>query len=128
LYDYKIYFQGLVALYIDFTESLIEVEKNKLYNIPQEIKPINYIAVYTDLIDDQYLGNTQAPILLVVPVETTSDNSVLSSFYNNLHYVPVRTNTINTINITLKDLSDQLIKFSDLFSFVVCKLHFRPIQ
>ena len=43
----------------------------------------------------------------------------------NLQYIPVKKNFITNINITIRSLTGELIKFSDDFIYTIVKLHFR---
>jgi hypothetical protein len=43
---------------------LIKSQKN--FEFPEKISITNYAAIYTDIIDDQYIGDTMAPILQVI--------------------------------------------------------------
>ena len=42
-----------------------------------------------------------------------------------LQYVPVKKNFITSINISIKSLTGDLIKFEDDFNYTKVKLHFR---
>jgi hypothetical protein len=44
-----------------------------------------------------------------------------------LQYVPVKKNFINSINISIKSLTGEYIKFDDDFIYTIVKLHFRKV-
>lgn len=84
----------------------------------------NYAAIYTNIVDEQYFGDTFAPLLRCINLSTKNE-SVVSTSFENLLYVPVNKRMISTINIKICDLEGQLIRFQNIFSFVIVTLHFR---
>lgn len=80
--------------------------------------------VYTDIIEHQYIGDTFKKLLKVVPVRNNDDSDFIS--FTNPHYVPVEQMQFDFIHISIKDDSNNLIKFEDGFNKVILKLHFRP--
>lgn len=87
---------------------------------------INYIIVYTDIIDYQYFGNKKTQILRSIPISYHDDE--IQTNFDNQHYVKVKDTHINSINIQLRDIWGNSIRFNDFFSYVIVNLHFRPIQ
>ena len=88
--------------------------------------PIKYAFLYCDVISDQFVGDVASKILSVIPVEQqTTNNQEIVTHYDNLHYVPVQLKYFSTINISLRDARGDLIRFADLFSATIVKLHFR---
>ena len=63
-------------------------------------------------------------ILRVIPINTYS-NKTIETFFENPHYAKVRETLINSINIEIRDLFGDPIQFSDFFSYVIIKLHFK---
>ena len=61
----------------------------KYYHFPTYLDIINYILVYTDFIENQYFGDTFAPILKIVPVKAREE-SQLVTYFDNPHYVPIK--------------------------------------
>lgn len=100
---------------------------NNFYYVDNFMSTINYAILYTDIIENQYFGDTKSPILKIIPIKTQTDNEVVT-FFDNLHYVPVKNNYISSINIEIKDIHGNNIKFENNFSFVVIKLHIRKIR
>lgn len=100
--------------------------RNKLeISLPPKINIINYILIYTDIIEQQFYGNKKTQILKSLPLKNTTNN-IAETTFDNQHYVTVKNTRINTINIELRDIFGQQIKFDDFFSFVIVNLHFRP--
>lgn len=94
--------------------------------LPDRLNVINYIIVYTNIIDFQYFGDKKTQILRALPV--TYHNGEFQSVFNNNHYVKVKDTNINSINIQLRDIWGDPIRFDDFFSFVIVNLHFQPTQ
>lgn len=101
---------------------------DELYYIPEKISIIKYIAIYTDIIEEQFIGNVSAPILQVIPFENMVNRQIINVNITNLHYVPVNKNYINTIKITINDLFGNQIRFKNDFIYAIIKLHFRKIK
>ena len=89
---------------------------------------IKYIVIYTDIIDGQLFGDSSSPVLQVIPIEDSQSNKIVYNDSGDMHYVKVRKNLFDTINISLKDLQGNKIKFSNDFVYVIAKLHFRKIN
>lgn len=87
---------------------------------------LKYACIYCDIIEDQYFGDKSTPILKMIVIDE-SNNSLIKSF-DHLHYVNIRKSKIASINISLKDIAGENIKFMDDFAFVVVKLHFKKIN
>ena len=125
--DEKIKFNwsGNIAYFLfkreEFSSSNLEIFLNS-----KIIDMINYVCVYTDIIDDQYFGHIKAPILKLITIKPEIDQLV--SNLENLQYVNVRKNIINQINIELRDLGGKNIIFLNDFAFVVVKLHLRKVR
>jgi hypothetical protein len=91
-------------------------------SLPPKLTRIDQIYVYTDIIQNVLIGNTQAPCLGYLPVQTKWGNQGYWSF-NNLFYIRVNQNFIRTISIRLCDSIGNTIEFE--YGTVVCRLHFR---
>ena len=118
----KVGFTGLL-------DNIFRNERDVLYTqrtfrIPENIKLINYVLIYTDIIQEQFYGDKLTTNLRTITVHSNLSGDV-STFYENPHYVPVAKTRINTINIQITDLYGNLIHFKDFFSYVIIKLHFR---
>lgn len=103
------------------------LNRDNLYVMDSYVKTINYAIINTDVIKNQYFGDVSSQILKIIPIKSKTDSEVVT-FFDNLHYIPVSKNRINTINIEIHDLNGKLIKFEDKFTFIILKLHFRKIN
>lgn len=80
--------------------------------------------VYTNIIEYQYVGDGFKQLLSTIFVQKQDDPQRI--VYDTPHYVPLIRNQIDSIQITIKDSSDGLIKFVSGVEKVILKLHFRP--
>ena len=101
------------------------IRKSQFFSLPNYINIINYIIVNTDIIEEQYFGNGMSKILRSLPVKV-SQNGDLATYFDNNHYVKVGQTYINTINIEIRDIFGNHIRFDDFFSYVIVNLHFKP--
>ena len=85
---------------------------------------LNTMYVYTDIIKDQQVGGIAAPLLRIVNLDRKTNNEDQSSrIYQRLHYVPLRTNRFDTVNVQLRDDTGELMHFE--YGKVVVSLVFR---
>ena len=105
----------------------ISISSSKSFPFISNLNIINYAVIYTDIINDQFIGDTLAPVLYILNLKTSETGEIVTKF-DNPHYIPVKKSILNTINIRLADISGESIKFSDIFSIVILKLHFRKIK
>jgi len=97
----------------------IDIDKHDLF-----INTIDSFLVYTDIIADQYYGDTLAPIIRsVMPYGQTGDS--ISIQYQTPHYVDLKKSFIETVHINIRDSEGNLIHFTNLLGKVNIKLHFK---
>ena len=87
---------------------------------------MNHLYIYSDLPEYTLLGDTEAPILRVVPFETrmkAGTNPHLHMEFLNLHYIPVSKSFFDEITVNIKGDTGKQIHFTHGKSMV--KLHFR---
>ncbi len=80
------------------------------------------IYVYCDLVKNQMVGDSLAPLLRVVPVEGKQDQVVCRT-YPNPHYLPLQKTEFDSVEISIKDDQNRPVPFSS--GKVVVKLHFK---
>lgn len=98
----------------------------KSRHLPEIFNIINYIIIYTDIIESQFFGNKKTQILRSIPISYY--NGEIQSNFDNNHYVKVKDTYINSINIQLRDIWGSPIHFDDFFSYVILNLHFQPLK
>ena len=93
-------------------------------NVPPLLsRGINSIYVYTDIVESSLVGDVRAPLLLVCPFKTDKANPTIYQEFLNPTYVPIHRNTIQKLEITLRDGTGEEIPF--LYGKTVLSLHFR---
>ena len=117
--------EGLIkSLFPFINEEYLQFDMSRF--LPDRFNIINYIIVYTDIIDHQYFGNKKTQILRSVPI-SYNFNDIQTNFDTH-HYVKVKDSYVNSINIKLRDIWGNPIHFSDFFSYVIINLHFRQVK
>lgn len=86
---------------------------------------IENLFVYTDIIEDVYVGNSMSKLLRIVPVRMGFNNLNTISF-TDPHYIPLENDFLERIRIKAMDSEGNPIKFIDNHSSVIYKLHFQP--
>ena len=94
----------------------------KLPLLYSKLNGIHSLFVYTDIIDNQFVGNSQSPLLNVVNVSNDYQH-VISRIYDNPNNISVSPREISSNNISIRDYTGEKIFFSN--SKVIIKLHFR---
>jgi hypothetical protein len=80
--------------------------------------------IYTDIIKDQIVGDTKAKLLDTLSIKGGRDE-VVTIDVENPNYVDVGKSEVNSINISRRDSTGNLIHFTKFVRFII-KLHFRP--
>ena len=96
------------------------------YTLPGNLNLIKYGIIYCDIVQEQIVGEEYRQVLQIIPLNSTEGAQVLSNNLD-LQYIPVKSNFISTINISIKSLTGDYIKFDDDFIYTIVKLHFRKI-
>lgn len=86
------------------------------------------LYVYSDIVEPQYVGDANVPLLKIVPLKTGSKTAgdMISTSYSMPHYIPVKTKHFDVINVNIRD--DTGRKFAFERGKVVVKLHFRQVR
>lgn len=85
----------------------------------------NTFYVYCDALQPQIVGGTLAPILRTVAVEGKHGDYIQKNF-ENPHYVKLRKNNFDTLEIAIKTDTDEYVDFN--FGKVLLKVHVRKAQ
>jgi hypothetical protein len=96
------------------------------YSMPGNLNLIKYAIIYCDIVQEQIVGEEYRQVLQIIPLNSSENSQVLSNNLD-LQYVPVKSNYITSINISIKSLTGDYIKFDDDFIYTIVKLHFRKI-
>jgi hypothetical protein len=87
---------------------------------------VTSLYVYTDIVDQQRVGDTYAQLMDILPVQGVPGQRVHYVF-DPPTYLPVTRNFIETINVIIHDGNECHIVFPDDVDNVVCRLHFRRV-
>jgi hypothetical protein len=90
----------------------------------RKIQKVDTIFIYTDIIEEQYVGDSKAQLLDTISINGEMD-AMITIDISNPNYVNLAKTEISTINIVLKDNTGENIHFSNLAK-VVLKFHFKP--
>ena len=85
---------------------------------------VQALYVYSDIVKDQHVGDTLAPLMEVVPVQGSPGQRVQYNL-SPLSYLPVKRTFIETIKIYICDEYGNSVTFPDDTETVVCRLRFR---
>lgn len=119
-----------LQMYGDICSMFNFVPGQKLFNHSQSVLDDNpalpdssMFYIYSDIVHQQYVGDSLVNLLGVikVPYKQSHHNEFV-----NPTYIPINTDEIEWIRITIKDDSNSLIKFSNNGGKTLIKLHFRP--
>jgi len=105
----KLYFQNSdIARCLGFKSD--HVTGNTVSEFTSTVKKYNSIYVYTDIIQNQNVGDYKVPLLRVVPVISLyGENSCVR--YDRPHFIPISRHNIQTIEVNLRDDTGELISF-----------------
>ncbi len=79
--------------------------------------------IYSDLIQPVPVGHDSVPLLRTVDVPHQEKGEVITRSYNNPHYLPLRSNDIDVVEVNITSGSGELVHFNA--GTVIVKLHFR---
>ena len=85
---------------------------------------VKHGIIYCEIIQEQIVGEEDRQVLQLITLESGQNSLILSNNLD-LNYVPVKKNLINNINISIRTLRGQFVKFEDDFIYHVVKLHLR---
>ena len=81
------------------------------------------LFVYCDILENTLLGGFYHPLLALVPTRKENYNTYVTNTFTDRYYIPMNSNVISRIKISIKDDRDQNIKFRG--GRTSLKLHFR---
>ena len=83
------------------------------------------VYVYTDIITTRKVGYQENRLLRVIPLQSKKSSFIE---FTHIEYIPLITNHINSISISIHDDQGQRIAFCPSRSPIICTLHFRKIR
>ena len=88
------------------------------------LKRIDTFLIYSNLVSEQYTGDSFSNLLRMCPVHGKDNQRVVERF-EKIHYVPIAKRYITNIDIHIKTVEDIFVTLKDL---TYIKLHFRKIR
>lgn len=109
--------------------------ENDLKSNNKSIRPANMLLglpsqmyVYCDIVEPQLIGDTMAPLLQIINIDTTNyvygANKCVQ--FSSPHYVPLMKSSFESLEIDLRDHTGSLLPFH--FGTSCVKLHFRKVR
>jgi hypothetical protein len=92
--------------------------------VAPRLKPINSLYIYSDISDYVMVGNSQAPLLGILPVQSKWGDQAYWNF-NPAYYVRVKQANIRTIALRVCDETGETVHFES--GHVICRLNFRRV-
>ena len=121
----NIKFRGDVARLLGFKETS-RISPNGITYSPFHAMPdggFSFMYVYCNLIEQQIVGDTNAPCLRTINVATVPDGNNVSNDFSKIFYMPITKRYINSIEFSIADDSGRLVDFDHGKLIIV--LHFR---
>ena len=87
-----------------------------------DLDPVDSLFVYCDVLEHWVVGDSQVPLLRIVPVEGRN-GELLTWIYENVHYVRLQRKTFQTIEINIRDRAGINVPFEA--GTLNVTLHFR---
>ena len=89
---------------------------------PDITSGFNTLYVYCDLIQPQIVGNVLAPLLRTVPL-SGEYGSTTNKVFLAPHYLPLRSKSFDSVEIAIRDDTDQPVQF--MFGKIIVKVHLK---
>ena len=88
---------------------------------------IQYLYIYSNIATNVRIGNTESPLLAIVPFSTSqSCNLLTEKIFKVPMYIPIKQSHISQIDVAIYDGAGQLIPFVRDAVTTLC-LHFRQV-
>jgi hypothetical protein len=103
----------------------LESASSVVSDIEQEEHLLDGFLIYSNIIIHQHIGDAYAKVLRIIALDNEQGKRInyVTKVFDIPHYVSLDTNTLDIININLRDLQGNLILFES--GKVVVKLHFK---
>ena len=114
---------GRFASMVGFDKKELEIAKNTEAPLPVDLEAgFHAMYLYTDIVEPQLVGDSKVSLLKVVKCSGEFGDNVSVNFPN-LQYVPVNVKSFETVEIDVKDDTQEKVPFE--FGKVIVTLHFR---
>ena len=120
--DYHVQLSEPLARIFGFEQTAFDKPGFFEGNRVADLNPINLLFIYSNLTTPVVVGDCQAQLLATIPVKGKA-GEYISRRYEKLRYLPLLSNTITDVHISIRDDQGEKIQFQKGKSLVV--LHFR---
>lgn len=117
--------QGLGQL-LGYPEGVISSSTRHAPFSPDMDGGLHALYVYTDIIENQRVGDISAPLLKIVSVNRKKSGEVVSHSFQRPHYYPVKSKYIDIISIDIRSDVGEKVPFES--GKVIAILHFRSLR
>jgi hypothetical protein len=126
--DVHVSFAGKIVSLLGLDEEWLPFGKKISINLDKSLLDSkDDIFVYSDIVQDQYVGDTLAPLIRTIHITQIQNNKIFVLF-ENPHYLPLKTRRLATINISILNHLGNHLRILNNFSTTVVKLHFRELR
>ena len=87
-----------------------------------DMDPVDSLYVYCDVVEPRVVGDSQVPLLRIVPAEG-DHGQLVTRIYENVHYVRLQRKSFQTIEINIRDRTGNIVPFEQ--GTLNVTLHFR---
>ena len=109
-------------------DSLSTIELSELFllhgGMKSQFLKLDSIYVYTNLIQNQYVGDSESPLLGIVPIQKRTQDKNFFVF-NPITYLPLAMSNFQDVKIALRTVRGEKLPFPQFTPNVVCTLRFR---
>ena len=129
--DYAVKLSPSLAWKLGFTRSCVAEQCDYLMgavfadHFPIIDRQVHELYIYSNLVDTSYVGDIQAPLLLICPFHRSFESSLTRLEFQNITYKKLNRNTFQQIEIGIFDAYGKPINFK--FGRTVINLHFRKV-
>ena len=103
-----------IALRLGFDKDLRHFTRGNIESIKSPVvattRSLDNVYVYTDIVENQHVGDFKVPLLRVVPVRSKF-NEINWIHYDKPHYMRLSRGNINSIEINIRDETGEYVSF-----------------
>ena len=126
-HDAYVEFHPELMAILGFPNRDILIRQTTEADLPVDINGGMYsLYMYTDIIEDQLVGDAFAPLLRIVHMDKKSCGDVITQTYQSPHFVKVRMKRFDTIAVRIRRDTGEKILFQR--GKIIVKLCFRPTK
>ena len=84
------------------------------------------LFVYCDIVKPHIVGDVKVPLLRILPIDSQEKGTVVTKTYEHIQYFPVSKNRFSSVEINIKDDTDENLSFQK--GKLVVTLHLRKAE